>query len=243
MNAAAEGHMRVGVALNVKVIGAVKHLRIAVGAGNEPAHAVILADSLPVQLNVVHRDALDGTDRGIVAQAFLGGADGLPLRVGFEDGPLVGMLRKGQGAVADEVDGRFVAGRQQQHHIVDGHIPVENAVDLALRHHGNEVVVGLALLNGLYPFRHQRGDVVLQVLHGAGKGAHPVGAFAVEEAQVFRQLAQLRPVAVGNAQHPGDDQQGQRRGQVGHHVHAPFLLNGVQQLVNGGLHQGAPHLH
>ena len=243
MDAAAEGDVHIGVALDVEVVGAVEDFGVAVGAGDEPAHAVVFVDGLAIELDVVHRDALDGADGGVVAEAFFGGADGLAFRVGLEDGPLVGMLGEGQGTVADEVDGGFVAGGQQEHYVVDGHIPVEDAFDFAFGDHGDEVVVGFAFLDGVHAFRDQGGDVVLEVLHGAGQGDHTVGAFAVEEAEVFGELAEDGAVAVGDAQHPGDDEQGEGGGQVGHYVHPAFFLYFVEQFVNGGLHQGAPHFH
>ena len=235
--------MRIRVAFNVKIVRPVEHLRIPVGAGDKPPHPVVLADGLPVQLNVVHRNPLDGTHRRIVAQALLRRPHRPTLGIRLQNRPLVRVLRKGQRAVANQVDGSFVPGREQQHHIVDGHIPVENAVHLALRHHRNQVVVGFPLLNGSHPLRHQRSNVILQVLHRPRQRRHPVGPLPVEEPQVLRQLPQLGPVAVRYAQHPRDDQQRQRRGQVGHHIHAPLLRHRVQQLVNGRLHQRAPHLH
>ncbi len=195
---------------------------------------------MAVQLNIIHRDALDGPHRRVIPEGLFSRAYGLAFRIGLQDGPLFRVLGECQRTVANQVDRGLVSGRQQQHDVVDRHVPIEHALPLTFADYGHQVGA-VEILGIVDPILDHRRDEVLEVSHRLGQRLHPVRPLAVEEPQVLGEFAQSLPLAVGYAKHPGDDQQGQRGGQVGHDVHPTLFFDGVQQFVDGGLHQGAPH--
>src|SRR5439155_23442923 len=93
----------------------------------------------PMELYIRRRDAWRALDRGIVAQALLRGARdarGVPLQLG----PVVRVAEEGQDTVPDEVDGRLMAGDEQQEGVPQHLVPRQTAVFLPRCEYGEEVI-------------------------------------------------------------------------------------------------------
>src|SRR5918911_2443626 len=113
MDARPEGHVGVGMSRNVKAVRFREHLGIPIGGGDEPSYPVVLTNAFALQLHIRRRDALDGLDGSIVAQALLGGAHYPAGRVLFELLPLVWMPDESQGAIAQKVNGGLMPRLKQ----------------------------------------------------------------------------------------------------------------------------------
>src|SRR5215510_632382 len=180
MHARPKGHMRVRIAGDVKRVYLWKHLGIPIRRSNEPPNAVILVQDFAAYLHVLGGDALDGLDWGIVPQALLGGLLGSSRRVIFEHFPLILMLDKRQGAIAQQIDGRLVTCQQQERRVYEHLMPREDPTLFAIRQHGNKIITRLddALI-------HQRGDVVDHALHALDERLHTVSLAAPDVEEEF----------------------------------------------------------
>jgi len=114
MHARPKGHMRVGIAGDVKRISLREHLGIPICRGNEPPNTVILVQDFTAHLYILRGDALDGFHWGIVTQALLRGLLGPGSRSLFEHFPLILMADEGQGPITQQVNGRLVTCQQQE---------------------------------------------------------------------------------------------------------------------------------
>src|SRR5215468_7613868 len=144
MDAGPEGHMAVGIPLDVKLVRRVEDLRVPVGRGDDPSYHVAFVQRLAPHLYILVRYASDALDGGIIAQALLRCPYRPPRRVFLQQLPLVRMADEGQGTVADEVDGRFMACNQQQDSVSQHVLPGVYAASLTLTQHRQEVVLGAA---------------------------------------------------------------------------------------------------
>ena len=134
--------------------------------------------------------------------------------------------------------GGLVTGEEQQNGVGYDLLPGVDALPFTISQYREQVILGFG-----HPLVHHRGQVLGKVLDALGVILHPVAVPPVEEQQVLGHLPDHGTVFAGQAQHLGDNQQGQGHREVVHHVHAALGLGLVQQLVDGRLHQGAPHLH
>ena len=230
--------MGVGPAGHIHHIGAGELVGVAVGRGNEPADAVILVDELAAHLHILAGDALDGLHRRVVAQRLFRHPHHHPGRVLPQHIPLVAVAHQRQRAVADEVDGGFVAGQQQQRGVDQHLLAGEHAGLFAAGQHRNEVVG--RPLEALF---HHRVDIFQHRLHPVGEFLHPVGFAPGDVQQLLGDAADDGALFLGDAHHIGDDQHRQRRRQIAHHIEVALRLRVVQQIVDGRLHQRAPFFH
>ena len=220
MNAAAEGHMRIGAAGNVQVVRGGEHFRIPVGGGYYPAHPVAFPHPLPVaQIHILRGDALYGLQRRVVAQNFLHGVDDVGVRVRAQQVKLRRMIGEGQRSVGNQVVGGFMAGHQQQQSVGQHLIAGVRPHKLAPADDGQQVVAGLP-----HPFRHDGRQVIGNRLDALGKAANPIRLVAVKPAHPPAQLLDKSAVAGGNVHQAGDDAVSQRRGEIVHHIHTAGAL-------------------
>ena len=238
VDASAEGHVGIGPAGNVEVVGVLELAGVPVGRGDEPADTLVLLDHPFPQFHVLGGDAGDGLDGGVVAQALLVGLDVHALNVAAQEVVLVGVADEGQDAVAQQVNGGLVAGQEQKGGVGDDLVAAEDAFPLAPGQDGYEVVLRVndALL-------HQGSNVLDHLADALGEVLHAPGFAAAHVEQLFGYFADVRAVLLGHAHHFGDNEQRQGRGEVAHHVHAAPFLRLVQQVLDDVLHHGPPLFH
>src|SRR5260370_23620247 len=87
VNPISESHVRVRLSGNVEPVGIGEHLGIAIGGGDEPADAIVLAHHLVAHLDIPRGDPLDRLDRRVIAQALLGRPFGPGGRILFDQRP------------------------------------------------------------------------------------------------------------------------------------------------------------
>jgi hypothetical protein len=249
VDARSEGQVAFVGAVDIEPVGVGEPGRVAVG-GRDPGDDVLAAaDAVAADVEVAHRYPPGELEWGVVAQCLVhdGGAQS---RVGPQRGPLVGVAEEGQGAVADEVDGVFVPGDEQESQGGVDFVGGESfAVVLGGEESGDEVVAGVAATA-----IDQQGEVVGQLLLDAvgfglsgpcGVGLSQLGGGL--EAPGFERAAQLgagprgddRAVLGGDAEQLGDHRDRQGVGEVGHDLEASVGGGGVEGVVDLALDERA----
>jgi len=111
------------------------------------------------------------------------------------------MADEGEGAIAQQVNGRLMPCQQQERRVHEHLMPREDPPLLAIRQDGNKIVPRLddALI-------HQRGDVVDHALHALDERLHTVSLTAPDVEEEFSQMPDVRPGLLGDAHHLGDHQ-------------------------------------
>ena len=231
MNAAAKGHMRVGIAGNVHILRVLKGHRIAVGGVDDDHHLFALADFLAAQLNVVQGNARRPLDRRIVPQQFLGGAHQQAV-VLLEHLPLLRVPHQGHSAVAHQVDGSLVARNQQQQRVAQHFLAGQFPLPFPDGQNGQQVVGGFA-----DPPLHQRVHIVIERGNGLVNACVAVGGLLIQGQQLPGKGADEFPVGGGHSQPVGDDQHRHCVGEILEDIHsAAFGVKVPQQVLDDVLH-------
>src|SRR4051812_25636156 len=105
--------MTFGSAGQVEAVGGGEHLRIPVGRAEQHQDDLAAVDRLPGDRYVIQCDAGAELYWWVVPQQLLDDGRRL-LRVRAEVGELIRMAQQRERAVGDQVDGRLVAGDEQQ---------------------------------------------------------------------------------------------------------------------------------
>src|SRR5439155_23921995 len=108
MDTTAKRHMGVGVPGDIKGVRLSELPGVTIRRREDQQDPLLLADGLPVDLHIRHRDAWRAFDRGIVAQDLLRrwrDARGVPLELS----PVVREAEEGHDAVPDEFHVRLMA--------------------------------------------------------------------------------------------------------------------------------------
>ena len=231
MGAAAEGEVFLGVGpADVEAVGARAPVGlVAVRRGQAAHHEHALLDGLAAHLDLPQRDAARHLHGRVVAEELLDGA-AVQRRVGAQALELVGVAEEGEGAVADEVHGRLVAGDVEEHHLLEELLVREHVAVLLGGEQAREKIVGQVVPLPLDDVEHE----LAHLGGGVEDGAHEVGVGdglqgADERA---RPLPELLAVGRGHAQHLGDDGERQGEGVVGHELHVPGVGRPVERLVH-----------
>ena len=217
----------------VRVVAEV--LGIVVGRAEDREDERTGLDALAVDLDVLQRDAPGELHRRVEAQELVDRvADEVGLRA--QELELVGMAQECERSVPDQVDGRLVAGDEQQDHLV-AQLVGREAVAFLLGgdHRGQQVVGGLASLP--LDRRVDVGD------HVVGRAHHLRDLVGRRERlerrdERVRPVAQLQAVGLRHAEHLGDHRERERERQVGDHVHLAAGGGGVEHPVHERLHVG-----
>ena len=219
MDAAAEGqrpHIGTGDVEPVRPVGIDR--RIAVGRTQQAQHAFAFRDFLAAEiLDVLQRHPAGHLHRGIVTQKFLDrvGDQG---RIGLEQRELVGIAMQRQQAVADQVDGGFVAGAEQQDDVGGQFLVGElAAVFLGLHQLRGQIVAGVLRpqLEQLLEIHlgHQVAGVALLDL--VRRQRHRIEQAAAVARAGVKHLAMV----LGDAEHVADDRDRQPKRKILDQVH------------------------
>ena len=143
VDAAAERHVlgRVGPA-EIQLVGGVAPVRgVVVGAGEAREHEAARFDHLAVELEVPDRDPARELHRAVEAEELVDRGV-VETGIGAQPLELVAVAEQRQGAVADEVHRRLVAGDVEEHHLVDQLLLVERVAVLLGGDEPREQIVG-----------------------------------------------------------------------------------------------------
>src|SRR6185312_7674019 len=241
MDAAAEGQRLDLLACNVEPVGLGVDFGVAIARTQEAQNGFALRDRDIADRNALERGTAGELHRGIVAQQFLDGVGG-QLRPFAQQPQLVGIAIERQQAVADEIDGGFMAGAEQQ-------------IDV-----GDQFVLGefLAFLLGLHQLRGQvvarlcaaqreqmaeiveRGETALvRLVEFLSRHRHRIEQPpAIGVARLFEEIV---AVGIGNAEHFADHRDRQPEGEILDHVHRAVGLDAVDRSVDDRL-DARPHV-
>jgi len=139
MDTTSKSHVGIGVTGDIKGVRVGKLTGITIRRREDQQDPLRLADGLTVELHIRRRDAWRALDRSIVAQDLLRRARdtrGVPLELC----PVVRVAEEGKDAVPDEIDGRLMAGDEQEEGVPQHFVPRQAALLLPCRQHGEEVI-------------------------------------------------------------------------------------------------------
>src|SRR5262249_28180196 len=127
MDTTAKRHMGVGVTGDIKGVRVGELPGVPIRRREDQQDPLPLADDLPMELDLRRRDAWRALDRGIVTQNLLRGARDAGC-IPLELGPVIRVAEEGQDTVPDEVDGRLMAGDEQEEGVPQHLIPRQAAL-------------------------------------------------------------------------------------------------------------------
>ncbi len=153
-----EAQMRVRGTPHVEGVGVLERVFITVGGVVEQEQLLAGDQLLAAEHGVFGDRAAHPDDGGAPPHDLVHARGGDPCRVGLPARPLIGVLRKGQKAVADGIAGRVVPGDHQKdeegrHFGWGERLTVDVAVD-----EGRGDVVGRVAPAGLGQLGHERGE-------------------------------------------------------------------------------------
>src|SRR4029453_6123320 len=126
MDTPAKRPMGIGVTGDIKGVRIGELPGVTIRRREDQQDPLPLADSLPMQLSTRRRDAWRALDRGIIAQDLLRRACDAR-RVPLELCPVVRVAEEGKDAVPNEVDGRLMAGDEQEESVSQPLVPRQPA--------------------------------------------------------------------------------------------------------------------
>ena len=117
MNPLTEGNMPIGLTQNVKLVGLVKYVRVAVGSTKYGVDSVTFSNNLAAYVNIFSRPAWQShVGWSLETQHFLdcGTNDERVIQIRSQQLTLSRVLHQREYTVADEIRNRFIPGSKQQ---------------------------------------------------------------------------------------------------------------------------------